>query len=1124
MLRFPLRRLLLSLPCLALSLTAAEPLPYGQWVDHTFQADTGAAAALLTVGTNDGFVLHDRSSLEPRFVARDGAEAFMFLPGGDRLIVKRDGFRSLDLTNGKIEPLFPPLPVAALFHRPDNATWLALLGEPTAWEATRLVATRLDPSGRTPPQPLGSVAPLAFKRLELRRILPSRTADHAVLVLRDVEDTGDPYEPRRYGDFQFVHLNLDTGATAPLATLAASPDFDLNESLHWTGPDRALLNTATYPDYAYTLIDPYAGRVVRTLKVPGVQFNTGEPGLVTAFRRVQENGVEKLYRDYLEPGTLKTLRNVPLADESDQPDRPKVDLPEGATWLTAPGAPVSIVKIQPQWDAPYALRRIDASGRTLATYDGTAGGLHRYGGFAFHPSEPEFFASTGDGDVHFFRFTNSGLKRQIRGSAATSPRYTPDGQALLSTEYHEGPVSVTPAATFPLEPAFAYEYPPLRDTMPEYDQGLTLSPANTWLIVQSSTFSSLHRFGEPALVAQLPLSERDLPDAYAFSADETRLARLARHAADEEGYAPPAHLSVLSVAALASAGYDEQAWSLELPHGDFRLAGWTPAGELVLVDLAAAELAFATPGQETLRTAALPGLSPQDFDPVNARVDFDPKAQRLALRLRSAAALVTLGDAAPPPVRLPLEANVARFHRLESQDRLVLELDNGSLAFVELAQGAPTLTATLEFYNEGRDYLLRTPAGQFDASPAIQADGSLLRGYSPVRLSQISGQAYTPDLFSRLFAGLPPDTDVLPDVVIPPTVELAARTSPASALRVLLNLRAESRIENIAELRVYQNGKLAATVPPSHARGASKDLELDLLLVPENTFRLVAVTEGGLESLPAEAVVRPPEAELRRAAAAERPPELHLLVVGVNQYRNPEYNLNFAEADAAGILEKLEAANRPLFGKINSTRLVSAEATHDGILAAFAKVRAAARPQDAFVFYFAGHGVMAKAENAFYLVPHDVTRIYGASQSLSENGLPASRLRELSAGIAAQKQLFILDACNSGGALQAFAERGASQEKALAQLARATGTHWITASSADQLATEFADLGHGAFTHTLLQALGGAADTGDKRITVNELKAYLETELPAVSKRHKGSPQYPSSYGYGQDFPIALIP
>ena len=76
----------------------------------------------------------------------------------------------------------------------------------------------------------------------------------------------------------------------------------------------------------------------------------------------------------------------------------------------------------------------------------------------------------------------------------------------------------------------------------------------------------------------------------------------------------------------------------------------------------------------------------------------------------------------------------------------------------------------------------------------------------------------------------------------------------------------------------------------------------------------------------------------------------------------------------------------------------------------------------------------------------------------------------------------------------------------------------------DQLATEFADLGHGAFTYTLLEALNGQADTGDQRVTVNELKAFLETELPAVSKRYKGSPQYPSSYGYGQDFPIALLP
>ena len=46
--------------------------------------------------------------------------------------------------------------------------------------------------------------------------------------------------------------------------------------------------------------------------------------------------------------------------------------------------------------------------------------------------------------------------------------------------------------------------------------------------------------------------------------------------------------------------------------------------------------------------------------------------------------------------------------------------------------------------------------------------------------------------------------------------------------------------------------------------------------------------------------------------------------------------------------------------------------------------------------------------------------------------------------------------------------------------------------------------------------------TGDGRVTVNELKAYLESTVPEVTAKHKGTAQYPASYGFGQDFPIAL--
>ena len=100
--------------------------------------------------------------------------------------------------------------------------------------------------------------------------------------------------------------------------------------------------------------------------------------------------------------------------------------------------------------------------------------------------------------------------------------------------------------------------------------------------------------------------------------------------------------------------------------------------------------------------------------------------------------------------------------------------------------------------------------------------------------------------------------------------------------------------------------------------------------------------------------------------------------------------------------------------------------------------------------------------------------------------------------------------------------RGAAEEKAIAQLARSSGTHWLTASGSEQFATEFAQLGHGAFTYALLEGLSGRADTGDGRITVNELKAFLESEVPEITQKHKGTPQFPSSYGFGQDFPVVI--
>ncbi len=167
---------------------------------------------------------------------------------------------------------------------------------------------------------------------------------------------------------------------------------------------------------------------------------------------------------------------------------------------------------------------------------------------------------------------------------------------------------------------------------------------------------------------------------------------------------------------------------------------------------------------------------------------------------------------------------------------------------------------------------------------------------------------------------------------------------------------------------------------------------------------------------------------------------------------------------------------------------------------------------------------MVNDKKEFYLVPSDVTQLYGNDDALAQNGLSATHLQKFSKEIKAQKQLYILDACQSAGALDNIvAARGAAEEKAIAQLARSTGTHWLTASGSTQFASEFAQLGHGSFTYCLLEAFKGKGDNGDKKLTVKELDAYLQLRVPEITQQYKGSAQYPASFGYGNDFPLLIV-
>ncbi len=460
-----------------------------------------------------------------------------------------------------------------------------------------------------------------------------------------------------------------------------------------------------------------------------------------------------------------------------------------------------------------------------------------------------------------------------------------------------------------------------------------------------------------------------------------------------------------------------------------------------------------------------------------------------------------------------------------------------------------TLLATLYSFPDTNDWAVVTPGGRFDATKGAQESMYYVKGETTIPMSAMFEKFYTPHLLSRILEGEkidPTEIDVK-KLSAPPIVKILApveggirnlvveddkptiRRYEMTSDKITLTLQAECASGGVSEIRLYHNNKLIGSgtrnlvVEDESKIEKNKTQKFEIILVEGlNSFRAVALNTERTESQADEINVN--YKPVKATTLEESGTNLYMLVVGINKYKNPKYTLNYASADATGFKEIMEKSSNSIFNKVNIVYLGDENATKAGIVTAFDNVKETAKAKDVFIFYYAGHGVLNE-KKTFYIVPQDVTQLYGNDDALEQKGISATDMQQFSKNIKAQKQLFILDACQSAGAIdQIVAARGAAEEKAISQLARSTGTHWLTASGSEQFASEFKQLGHGTFTYVLLEALSGKADIGgDKKVTVKELDAYLQEQVPEITAKYKGTAQYPSSYSYGNDFPIIVI-
>ncbi len=297
------------------------------------------------------------------------------------------------------------------------------------------------------------------------------------------------------------------------------------------------------------------------------------------------------------------------------------------------------------------------------------------------------------------------------------------------------------------------------------------------------------------------------------------------------------------------------------------------------------------------------------------------------------------------------------------------------------------------------------------------------------------------------------------------------------------------RSGGIGEIQLYVNGKLLRKYDPSlvQKQGNAYALEVNektvedyLVSGTENLLIVKATTREGLMTS---------RGAYQVAQAIKRPvayPNMYIISVGISHYKNEKLQLKYASKDAVDFTAAVASCARKLLNAdgrqhvfcfdINTEHGSVRWPAKDRIVKAIDTIAQRARSDDILVIFFAGHGILRAGEKNFYLLTADAA-------SLEMNGIEkevaisTDELKEWLRKIKANKQLLILDACNSGQVVQQFQaligkrEIPADQQRALESLKDKTGTFILAASAAGQPAYETSLYGQGLLTYSLLSGI-----------------------------------------------------
>jgi len=429
--------------------------------------------------------------------------------------------------------------------------------------------------------------------------------------------------------------------------------------------------------------------------------------------------------------------------------------------------------------------------------------------------------------------------------------------------------------------------------------------------------------------------------------------------------------------------------------------------------------------------------------------------------------------------------------------------DDGSTFLWDTKTGEHLLT--LISLDDGGEWIVVTPQGLFDGTP-VSWNQILWRynqeTFNVAPIEWFFNEFYYPGLLADIFAGKRPKVaqDVSKKDRRQPVVKVSLPGQAADATVATRTIKVKIDVSDAPadkdnpqgsgaqDVRLFRNGSLVRVWRGDVLKGQSAVSLEDEVTVTAGPNRLVAYAfnRDNVKSKDAPLVFTGADTLKRKGTA-------YIIAVGVNEYENTQYNLKYATADARDFAEEMRRKQTQVggFERVEVIQLLDQDATKANILAALKRLSGEAgppslkagpldtlkraEPEDTVVIYFAGHGT-AQAQR-FYLIPHDLG-YKGERTKLTEQGLSTMLAHSISdveleaavEDVDAGHLLLIIDACNSGQALEAEEKRrGPMNSKGLAQLAYEKGMYILTAAQSFQAALEAAQLGHGYLTYALVE-------------------------------------------------------